>query len=229
MAPIEELQARWKTLYGETLPRLARAKDNVQPHWPVHVDHCFGRIILDNAVGVTQPWAAVIKAPAWKNMTVTQIENAIELGESIATGQVNLDELNRRSLHLREKKGPTAAKGKGAKRKADGLEFQQKDGAAGSKSDKSTQRLKQRKTDTLSSYFDHSPKSEEEKKPSRSALLSPPDKHNGIRTIKHEASESSYAPYKDTASRGDGEQTRTNPITNAKYDGTKDPCPLIHI
>lgn len=50
---------------------------------PVTLDHCFGRIILDNAVGVDRPWTETIKSPAIKNMTEGQFRAAIDLGHRV--------------------------------------------------------------------------------------------------------------------------------------------------
>lgn len=108
-----DLQDRWTDLYRKTLPALAKSRDSAQPRWPVFLDHCFARIILDNAIGISKPWAEVLKAPAVKNMNTSQLIAAIELGEKIATGEVNLVELDERSLELRGKKSKT----NGAKRK----------------------------------------------------------------------------------------------------------------
>lgn len=110
MASIEDLRDRWNTLYRTTLPQLAKSKDNVQPSWPVHFDHCFARIILDNAIGVTRPWTEVVKSPAWKNLTRDQLVSAIELGESIAVGERSLIELDEKSLELRGKKSKQGVK-----------------------------------------------------------------------------------------------------------------------
>ena len=104
MTDLESLQARWRHLYHDHLPALAKAKDPVQKHWPVHLDHCFARIALDNAIGIDRPWTAVVKSPAVKNMTVVQFEAAIDLAERIATGEANLVELNEQSLEFRGKK-----------------------------------------------------------------------------------------------------------------------------
>jgi O-6-methylguanine DNA methyltransferase len=102
---IETLRARWKHLYASHLPALALARDPAQPHWPVHLDHCFARIILDNAIGIDKPWNQVIKSPAVRTMTVEQLKCALELGEKVAGGEVDLVELNEVSLGLRGKKG----------------------------------------------------------------------------------------------------------------------------
>jgi O-6-methylguanine DNA methyltransferase len=123
---IEALRARWTHLYASHLPALAKARDPAQPHWPVHLDHCFARIILDNAVGVDKPWTQAIKSPAVRNMTVAQLHDALALGEKVANGDADLVELDHVSLRLRgkrEKKLQTqvaASKVKvGEKRKAD--------------------------------------------------------------------------------------------------------------
>lgn len=102
--PIEDLQDKWNHLYRTRLPKLAKAKDPVQPKWPVQLDHCFARIVLDNAVGKDRPWAQVLKSPAYKNMSRQQLKDAIELGEKLANGEENLVELDERSLALRGKK-----------------------------------------------------------------------------------------------------------------------------
>lgn len=103
MTEIADLQARWTSLYREQLPALAKSRDPVQGQWPVHLDHCFARLILDNAVGVDQPWTSVIKQPAVRNMSIIQLRCAITMGEQIATGEASLSNLNERSLRLRGK------------------------------------------------------------------------------------------------------------------------------
>ena len=110
---IEELRSRWTQLYGKRLPSLAVSKSPVQSSWPVHVDHCFGRIILDTVVGVDTPWTAKLKAPAVKNMNAVQLQACIALGERIAEGKENLVELDVKSLRLRGK----TKRGGGEKRK----------------------------------------------------------------------------------------------------------------
>ena len=49
---LETLRAQWRTLYAQTLPRLALEKNISQSHWPVTLDHCFARIILDNTIAI---------------------------------------------------------------------------------------------------------------------------------------------------------------------------------
>lgn len=101
---MEALQQRWNLLYRTRLPSLAKAKNSSQPKWPVQLDHCFARIILDNAVGRDKPWTHVLKSPAYKNMTREQLEDAIDLGEKVADGREDLVALDERSLAMRGKK-----------------------------------------------------------------------------------------------------------------------------
>ena len=113
---LNDLRATWTTLYKHTLPSLAISKSPVQERWPVHIDHCFARIILDAVVGQDAPWTTKLKAPAWKNMSVEQLRTAIDVGQNIARGKISLAELDDRSLVLR---GKTKSRGPGRKRKRD--------------------------------------------------------------------------------------------------------------
>lgn len=100
-------------MFQQALPKAATSKSPSQPKWPVHVDHCFARIILDAIVGVDKPWMDKIKSPAYKNMSREQLEQSIELGQKILDGNANLVELDERSLEVR---GKTK---RGGKRKSD--------------------------------------------------------------------------------------------------------------
>lgn len=102
------LTSRWTTIYTQTLPTLARS----QPTWPVQLDHCFARIILDAVIGnstsirpdeTPTPWTAKLRSPAVKNMSPQQLKACVELGEAIAEGRVDLVELDQRSLTVRGK------------------------------------------------------------------------------------------------------------------------------
>ena len=92
----DALVARWFALTRETMPALAAEKG-----WPVRFDHCFQRILLDNAVNAK--WAAKIAAPAYKNASDEVLSKAIHLGEACVSGEADLAELNRRSLRHRGK------------------------------------------------------------------------------------------------------------------------------
>ncbi|KXT10770.1 hypothetical protein AC579_2319 [Pseudocercospora musae] len=148
-AELEELQQRWKYLYHEYLPSLAKAKHDSQKSWPVKLDHCFARIVLDNAVGVDKPWTEVVKSPAIKNMTTTQLQSAISLADKIVQGHVVLVDLDERSLELRGKQSKQGKKRRVADEKQSILQC----GLANKKSKKSPS------TATVSSYFLPSPTS----------------------------------------------------------------------
>ncbi|MEO0394102.1 MAG: GCN5-related N-acetyltransferase [Pseudomonadota bacterium] len=106
-APAEELRARYRHLVMEELPAAAKGRGADQA-WPVHLDHCFARILLDHACG--RPWREVIQAPAWRNAPAAIIARAVSLGEAILTDRVDLWALNRQSLDWRGKQGPKHAR-----------------------------------------------------------------------------------------------------------------------
>ncbi|MCB4801383.1 RimJ/RimL family protein N-acetyltransferase [Methylobacterium brachiatum] len=81
MSAAADRRAHWRDLVARRLPEAAR------PGWPVHLDHCFARILLDNACG--GPWRDSVAAPAHANMP--------------ADGRADLALLNRRSLAWRGK------------------------------------------------------------------------------------------------------------------------------
>lgn len=153
MSSLDKLQDRWRHLYQEHLPALAKARDPAQKNWTVYLDHCFARIVLDNAIGIDKPWTGKIRSPAIKNMTETQLQSAIELAEKLAAGEANLEDLDQKSLQLRGKQPK--------KRKAD------------DRGSSSSPAKKSKKDATVSSYFLPSPKSptkkaEKEEKDSKS-------------------------------------------------------------
>lgn len=90
------LTDRWFALTREVLPSLSDAR-----RWPVRYDHCFQRILLDNAVGGL--WRDHIAAPAWRNASNDQLAAAVALGEAAAAGRADLNALDARSLAWRGK------------------------------------------------------------------------------------------------------------------------------
>ena len=93
----DELEARWFDLTRETMPFLAQSRD-----WPVRFDHCFQRILLDNASG--GKWSDTIAAPAYRNAPTEVLERALTLGEAAVAGEQDLAVLNNRSLDWRGKR-----------------------------------------------------------------------------------------------------------------------------
>ncbi|MEM7690770.1 MAG: GCN5-related N-acetyltransferase [Pseudomonadota bacterium] len=97
----EALARRWFALTRERLPALARERD-----WPVSEDHCFMRILLDNACGGA--WREFVKAPAYRHAPLEVLERAVALGEAVERGEADLWALNERSLVWRGKGARTA-------------------------------------------------------------------------------------------------------------------------
>lgn len=95
--PDAVLRARWRDLVERRLPQAARGR----PDWPVALDHCFARILLDAVC--SRPWREAVAAPAWRNMPADRLHDAIYLGEAVLAGEADLSTLNRRSLALRGK------------------------------------------------------------------------------------------------------------------------------
>ena len=67
-----------------------------RPDWPIRLDHCFGRVILDAVCGT--PWREVVAAPAWRHLKPAQLESAVNLAAAILAGRANLAMLHRASL-----------------------------------------------------------------------------------------------------------------------------------
>ncbi|MGE7415394.1 GNAT family N-acetyltransferase [Methylobacterium tarhaniae] len=97
-AEAEAQQRRWRALVDERLPDAARE----HPDWPVSRNHCFARILLDNACG--GPWRESVAPPAWANMPPERLALAVSLGEAVLAGRQDLAALNHRSLLWRRKR-----------------------------------------------------------------------------------------------------------------------------
>jgi hypothetical protein len=93
------LEARWLTLTRDILPGLARDRG-----WPVHQDHCFQRILLDNACG-GRWYDFIVGRPAYRSADPELLLRAVELGEACIKGTEDLSALNRRSLDWRKSGG----------------------------------------------------------------------------------------------------------------------------
>ncbi|HEX8508529.1 MAG TPA: hypothetical protein VF635_03400 [Propionibacteriaceae bacterium] len=95
-----ELLLRYRRLVLDELPQRAR-----QGGWVVTADHCFGRIVLDHAVGGC--WYDVLdrrRSPAFGQLDDGQLRAAVALAEQIQSeGDPLLRELDRQSLQWRGK------------------------------------------------------------------------------------------------------------------------------
>lgn len=90
----DPVRLEWRAMVERTLPALARER-----MWPIQLDHCFARVLLDNAVG--KPWREAIAAPAWKNAPPETLKAATSLGQAAIDGTEDLAVLNARSLMMR--------------------------------------------------------------------------------------------------------------------------------
>ena len=95
--PHADLRARWRDLVERRLPEAARER----PDWPVRLDHCFARILLDCVHD--RPWREVVRPPAWRNTDPATLERAVALGCDILANRADLSDFNQRSLELRGK------------------------------------------------------------------------------------------------------------------------------
>ena len=96
----EELLARYRELVLHELPRRARAG-----RWVVTNDHCFGRIVLDHAVGGC--WYDVLdrrRSPAFAQLDDDRLARAVALAERmLLEGDPLVRDLDARSLRWRGK------------------------------------------------------------------------------------------------------------------------------
>ncbi|SDS82244.1 hypothetical protein SAMN04488543_2445 [Friedmanniella luteola] len=94
----DDLLARYRRLVLHALPARARAE-----RWVVTADHCFGRIVLDHAVGGC--WYDVLdrrRSPAFAQLDDVQLGAAVRLAERIdAEGDPLLRRLDEQSLRWR--------------------------------------------------------------------------------------------------------------------------------
>ncbi|WP_236687855.1 hypothetical protein [Jannaschia aquimarina] len=96
------METRWLDLTRRQMPEAAAERG-----WPIRFDHCFQRVLLDNAVrGVW--YDAITGRPAYRHAPADILVTAIELGEAALAGRADISDLNRRSLTWRGKRGPSA-------------------------------------------------------------------------------------------------------------------------
>ena len=89
------LESEWLELTRHVLPAMA-----VSRGWTVRSDHCFQRIFLDAAVGGVW-YDVVLGRPAYRHIDRERLVRAVTLARSIASGQSDLDALNRQSVAWR--------------------------------------------------------------------------------------------------------------------------------
>ncbi len=105
----DALEQQWLDLTRRLMPQAAKPRS-----WPIRHDHCFQRVLLDNACGGI--WYARIHGrPAYKNAPDSVLRTAIRLGVGALEATIDLSALNHNSLQWRgkarrEKAGSAEAK-----------------------------------------------------------------------------------------------------------------------
>ena len=86
-------------LVKEALPSRAREQE-----WVLRLDHCFGRVLLDHAVGGCWYDALDRRRPAYRQLSDGQLEGAVALGQRLLDeGDPLLRRLDAQSLAWRGK------------------------------------------------------------------------------------------------------------------------------
>ncbi len=91
------LTRQYLDLVNRQLPEAARRDSR----YPVRLNHCFARIILDTLCG--DEWYQYIPKPAYKHMSERQLQDAIALGHQFLADPQACVEANQASLQYRGK------------------------------------------------------------------------------------------------------------------------------
>lgn len=95
----QKLEADWMTLTRRDLPQAADRHG-----WPIRDDHCFQRVLLDNACNGV--WYDHIGgSPAYRHASDGVLLAAVTLGRAALDGRADIARLNRQSLRWRGKAG----------------------------------------------------------------------------------------------------------------------------
>ena len=95
----EAVEGDYLHLVKERLP--ARARED---RWTLRLDHCFGRVLLDHAVGCCWYDALDRRRVAYRQLSDVQLAEAVALGERLLEqGDPLLRELDAQSLRWRGK------------------------------------------------------------------------------------------------------------------------------
>jgi hypothetical protein len=95
----KRLEASWLDLTRRRLPQAATVR-----RWPIRHDHCFQRVLLDNACGGV--WYDHIDGrPAYRAAPLRVLAAAVALAEDAEAGRADLPALNAASLGWRAERG----------------------------------------------------------------------------------------------------------------------------
>jgi hypothetical protein len=97
---ISQLRETYRRRVHEELPEQARNSDD----WPIHLDHCFARVVLDNLF--EDEWYGHVDGrPAYESLSAQELGAAIEIADRmLEEGQPTVVKLNENSLRWRGKR-----------------------------------------------------------------------------------------------------------------------------
>jgi len=93
-----QLRAEYDRKVNEKLPEKAQRSED----WPIHLDHCFGRVVLDNLF--EDEWYSHVDGrPAYTHLSQGELQQAIEIADRmLERGRPAVEELNQNSLRWRD-------------------------------------------------------------------------------------------------------------------------------
>jgi hypothetical protein len=96
---VSELRGEFDQKVNKRLPEQAQNSDG----WPIHLDHCFGRVVLDNLF--ENEWYGYVDGrPADENRSPEELREAIAIADRmLEEEQPVVTELNENSLRWRDK------------------------------------------------------------------------------------------------------------------------------
>jgi len=86
------------------LTRIRLPKRAIEARWSLRLDHCFQRILLDDACGGCW-YDHIVGRPAYANASDAVLARATATGEALLAGKADLIALNAQSLAWRGKGG----------------------------------------------------------------------------------------------------------------------------
>ncbi len=94
---LSQLRTTYQQRVSEKLPERAQNSDG----WPIHLDHCFGRVVLDN-VFQDEWYSHVAGRPAYEHLSYDELRKAIEIADRMLNeGKPAVEKLNENSLRWR--------------------------------------------------------------------------------------------------------------------------------
>lgn len=94
---LSALRAEYVHKVTEALPERAAETEG----WPIRLDHCFGRVVLDNLFEA-EWYEHVDGRPAYEHLSAEQLRKAIDIADRmLEEGRPAVEQLNRQSLKWR--------------------------------------------------------------------------------------------------------------------------------